>query len=201
MNTLPKPITNAIDALCNLPGIGSRSAERLVFYLLKNPAKIDQKIGQSLLNLKKNIKECSECCHFCENSKCSICKNSDRDDNLICIVETPLDLLALEKTHEFRGKYHVLHGVISPLDKIGVDDLRITKLLTRVKNNLEINEIIIATSGTTESEATAMFIREQLNYFFKGKISRLARGIPTGGDLDYLDMGTLSKAMTDRRDF
>jgi recombination protein RecR len=201
MNALPKPITDAIEALCNLPGIGTRSAERLVFYLLKNPAKIDQKIGQALLDLKKNIKECLECCHLSENEKCSICENPSRDQNIICIVETPLDLLALEKTHEFRGKYHVLHGVISPLDRVGIDDLRISELLTRVKSNPEIKEVIIATSGTTESEATAMFIREQLNSFFRGKISRLARGIPTGGDLDYLDAGTLSKAMVDRREF
>ena len=201
MNALPKPITDAIEALSNLPGIGTRSAERLVFYLLKNPAKIDQKIGQSLLDLKKNIKECSECCNLCEGEKCSICENSGRENNVICIVETPLDLLALEKTHEFRGKYHVLHGVLSPLDRVGIDDLRISELFSRVKENPEIEEIIIATSGTTESEATAMFIREQLSEFFEGKISRLARGIPTGGDLDYLDAGTLSKAMVDRRDF
>jgi recombination protein RecR len=201
MNSLPKSITDAIEALSNLPGIGTRSAERLIFYLLKNPAKLEEKIGQSLLDLKKNIKECSECCHFCESEKCNICENSSRDDHIICVVETPLDLLALEKTHEFRGKYHVLHGVLSPLDRVGFEDLRITELLNRIKNNSEIKEIIIATSGTTESEATAMFIREQLNNFFRGKISRLARGIPTGGDLDYLDAGTLSKAMVDRREF
>jgi len=201
MNSLPKPITDAIEALCNLPGIGSRSAERLVFYLLRNPAKIDQKIGQSILDLKKNIKECEECFHYSENEKCSICSSFNRESNTICIVETPLDLLALEKTHEFRGKYHVLHGVLSPLDRVGVEDLRIAELLSRVSDNSEIEEIIIATSGTTESEATAMFIREQLTPIFKGKISRLARGIPTGGDLDYLDAGTLSKAMSDRREF
>ncbi len=201
MNYLPKPITEAIEALANLPGIGTRSAERLVFYLLKNPAKIDQKIGQSILNLKKNIKECSECFHYSENEKCPICSSFNRDKNVICIVETPLDLLAIEKTHEFRGKYHVLHGVLSPLDRVSADDLRIKELLIRIESNPEIKEIIIATSGTTESEATAMFIREQLLPIFRGKISRLARGIPTGGDLDYLDAGTLSKAMVDRREF
>ena len=201
MNSLPKPISDAIDALCNLPGIGNRSAERLVFYLLKNPAKIDQKIGESLINLKKNIQECRECFNYSENSQCAICSSPTRENNLLCVVESPLDLLAIEKTHEFRGKYHVLHGVISPLDRVGVDDLRIVELLDRVQKNTEIEEIIIATSGTTESEATAMFIREQLKPIFRGKISRLARGIPTGGDLDYLDAGTLSKAMVDRREF
>ena len=201
MNSLPKPITDAIEALSNLPGIGTRSAERLVFYLLQNPAKIDQKIGQSILDLKKNIKECAECFNYSEHEKCQICSSFSREKNVLCIVETPLDLLALEKTHEFRGKYHVLHGVLSPLNRVSADDLRIAELLERVQKNSEITEIIIATSGTTESEATAMFIREQLTPIFRGKISRLARGIPTGGDLDYLDAGTLSKAMIDRREF
>ena len=201
MNALPQPILDAIEALSNLPGIGTRSAERLVFYLLRNPAKIDQKIGQSILDLKANVRECEECFHYSENKKCSICASHNRDSRTICIVETPLDLLALEKTHEFRGKYHVLHGVLSPLDRVGVDDIRFKELMERIKNSENIEEIIIATSGTTESEATAMFIREQLTGFFSGKISRLARGIPTGGDLDYLDAGTLSKAMVDRREF
>ncbi len=201
MNSLPKPITDAIEALSNLPGIGTRSAERLVFYLLQNPAKIDQKIGQSILDLKKNIKECAECFNYSESKKCPICSSFSREKNVLCVVETPLDLLALEKTHEFRGKYHVLHGVLSPLNRVSADDLRIAELLERVQKNPEITEIIIATSGTTESEATAMFIREQLIPIFRGKISRLARGIPTGGDLDYLDAGTLSKAMIDRREF
>ncbi len=201
MNTLPKSITEAIEALCDLPGIGSRSAERLVFHLLRNSNGVSEKIGKSLVELKKDLAECQDCHNYCHGEKCPICQNPTRDPRTICVVESPLDLLALERTHEFRGKYHVLHGVLSPLNRIQAEDLRLNSLFEKVKNNPEITEIIIATSGTIESEATAMFIRENLTPIFTGKISRLARGIPTGGDLDYLDAGTLSKAMSDRREF
>ncbi len=201
MNHLPQAITDAIESLCDLPGVGTRSAERLVFHLLRNSSGVEEKIGNSLLNLKKNIKECSECHNYCDLDTCAICQSLNRENKTICIVESPLDLLAIEKTHEFSGKYHVLHGVLSPLNRVGAEDLRLDSLFNRVQNNPQLEEIIIATSGTIESEATAMFINENLNKIFSGKISRLARGIPLGGDLDYLDAGTLSKAMSERRIF
>jgi len=203
MQVLPQTIADAIESLSDLPGIGSRSAERLVLSLLKNKSGLDQKIAESIGNLKKNIHECQTCFHFCEseNETCCICDDSGRDQNVLCIVESPLDLVALERTHEFKGNYHVLHGIISPLNRVLPEDLRIGELITRVQDNKDIGEIILALSGTTESEATAMFIAEQLKPFFKGKVSRLSRGIPSGGDLDYLDMSTLSRAMSERREF
>jgi len=200
MKLLPEAITTAIDALSDLPGIGTRSAERLVFSLLKNESGLEKKIGNSLAELKTCIKECDNCCHFAETELCPICENSERSDAEICIVESPMDVLALERTHAFRGKYHVLHGVISPLDRVTASDIRIESLLTRVLR-APPNEIIIALPGTTEAEATSMFLSDQLKQMgYTAKISRLARGIPSGGDLDYLDAGTLSRAMLDRRE-
>jgi len=199
--SLPKAITDAIESLSDLPGIGSRSAERLVFSLLKNASGLDQKISQSIGNLRRGTVECGICHHFAEHKTCSICANPSRDEKLLCVVESPLDLIALERTHEYKGRYHVLHGVISPLNKVSPSDLRITELFKRVQDSEGIEEIILALSGTTESDATAMYIARELAPIFHRKISRLSRGIPSGGDLDYLDMGTLSRAITERREF
>jgi recombination protein RecR len=203
MEILPTTITNAIEALSDLPGIGSRSAERLILNLMKNTSGLDQKIASALANLKKNVHECETCFHFCETKDriCVLCQQNNRDQNILCIVETPLDLIALEKTHQYKGLYHVLHGIISPLNKIGPEKLRISELIQRIKNDTNIEEIIIALAGSTESDATTMYIVQQLEPFFQGKISRLSRGIPSGGNLDYLDIGTLSRAIVDRRDF
>ena len=199
MHLLPKSITDAITALSDLPGIGTRSAERLVFGLLKNESGLEKKIGDALKNLKENLHECENCCHLAEENLCPICQDDSRSEKTICVVESPLDLLALERTHDFRGKYHVLHGVISPLDRVSAADLRIDELFDRVKKSDNLDEIILALSGTTESEATGLFLREELQKIFNGKISALARGIPSGGDLDFLDAGTLCRAMLDRR--
>ena len=200
MKLLPETITNAIEALSDLPGIGTRSAERLVFSLLKNKTGLEKKIGNSLHDLKKNIHECSLCCHFAEGVLCPICKNEDRSNMEICVVESPMDVLALERTHAFRGKYHVLHGVISPIDRVRAEDIRIEELLNRVLQTPP-TEIIIALPGTTEAEATSLFLANQLQQIgYTAKISRLARGIPSGGDLDYLDAGTLCRAILDRRE-
>ncbi len=201
MNFLPKAITIAIESLSDLPGIGSRSAERLVFTLLKNETGLDQKIAKAIFNLKESVKECSICGHFCEDEICRICSDSSRDDSVICVVETALDLIALERTGEFHGRYHVLGGVISPLNKVRPNDLRIPEFFKRIKENKEIKEIIIATGGNVESDGTAFYLSGNLSDFFQGKISRLARGIPHGGDLDYLDAGTISRAILERRDF
>lgn len=206
MNLLPQSIQNAIEALSDLPGIGSRSAERLIFSLLKNESGLDQKIAKSLGVLKENICECKNCYHFCDVSfesdgrtLCKICSNASRNPKVLCIVETPIDLIAIERTHEFKGFFHVLHGVISPLQKVGPDDLRIQELFNRLESNPEIEEIILALSGNVESDATALYLMENLPKYFKGQTTRLARGIPMGGDLDYLDAGTLSRAILDRK--
>lgn len=203
---LPESIQSAIDAFSSLPGIGSRSAERLVFTLLRNKTGLDQRMAQTLLDLQKNVTECHVCHHYCERveestqATCSICKNPARDTRTLCVVETPVDLIALERTAHYKGVYHVLHGVISPMNRIKPEDVRITELVARVMTTPP-EEIILALSGSTESEATALYIMDRLASIYSGKITRLARGIPTGGDLDYLDMGTLSRALIDRREF
>jgi len=201
MNILPQALQDAIDALSDLPGIGSRSAERLVFALLKNESGLSKRIGESLSNLQESVHRCEICGNYCDadQSQCVICQKLDRDASLLCIVETPMDLIALEKTHEYKGYYHVLHGVISPLNRVLPEDLNIASLLERDLSS--VKEIILATSGTTESEATALYLGDKLTPIFNGKITRLARGIPSGGDLDYLDVGTLGRAMMERRDF
>ena len=222
---LPSAITNAIEALSDLPGIGNRSAERLVFTLLRNETGLEQKIGEALGGLKKNIQECEQCCFYSEETLCPLCQNPERDPKQLCIVESPTDVIALERTHQFRGLYHVLHGVISPLQKVKPEDVRIPELLTRLQKHPEIQEIILALPGSTEGEATALYLRaafdkphhtlprsekdddtasfssSEASPVRDWKVSRLARGIPSGGDLDYLDVGTLTQALTDRRDW
>jgi len=201
MNILPSSINLTIEAFADLPGIGSRSAERLVFSLLKNQTQLDQKLGQSIINLKKNITECSECFNFCEkkNILCPICQNFSRDKNTICIVENSMDLIAIERTHEYQGLYHVLGGIISPINKVRPEELNIQALFDRIQKNTNIEEIILALSNNIESEATILYLIENMKKFFNKKISRLSRGIPSGGDLDYLDSGTLCRAMLDRQ--
>jgi recombination protein RecR len=207
MSSLPDPIQNAIEALSDLPGIGKRSAERLIFTLLKNQTGLDQKIAQNIGQLKSSITECENCCHFCEQQDektqnlCPVCVNVNRDQRVLCIVESPLDLIAIERTHEYKGQYHVLHGVISPLHRIRPEDLRLEALFERCQKNKDIEEVIIALAGSTEAEATALYIVEHLNPHFTGKVSRLARGIPSGGDLDYLDTNTIGRALSERRIF
>ena len=227
---LPSSLQSAIESLSDLPGIGSRSAERLVFNLLRNESGLARKIGEHLVVLKDKIIECDRCCNYTElctegipshkinhqadkprisnlepqTSLCPICQQSKRNPRLLCIVETPVDLVAIERTHEYKGYYHVLHGIISPLKRIGPDNLRIKELFNRDLSQVE--EIILATSASTESEATAMYLADKFEQYFAGserqpRVSRLARGIPSGGDLDYLDAGTLSRAIMDRRDF
>jgi len=198
---LPKSIEKAIEALSDLPGIGARSAERLVFSLLRNQTGLSEKIAEALSGLGENISECTQCHNYCETGGlCPIC-HSHREAKLICVVESPIDILAIEKTHEFRGQYHVLHGVISPMNKVGPDDLRIASLVSRLQASGETEEVILAMSGNVEGEATALYLTDQLHQLTSTKVSRLARGIPSGGDLDYLDVGTLSRALMDRSEF
>lgn len=201
MNALPKAIQEAIESLSNLPGIGTRSAERLILSLIQNKTNLDQKIASSIGNLKKNIHECKTCFHYCEGVLCPVCANENREAKQLCVLESPLDLVAMERCHEYKGYYHVLHGVISPLNKVGPDAIRIHPLIQKIKENKDIQEIIFATSSTTEGEATALYIIEEIKPFFQGRITRLARGIPSGGDLDYLDIGTIGRALLDRREF
>ena len=194
----PESINTAIETLSDLPGIGKRSAERLVFGLLKNPENnLAQKLGQTISDLG-HVQHCKICGNFCEAGQdtCAVCQDTRRNKRVLCIVESPLDISAIERIHEFRGQYHVLHGVISPLRKITPDDINIASLFERDLSETE--EIIFATNNTTESEATMLYVSQHLKPKFSGKITRLARGIPSGGDLDYLDSGTVSRAFLDR---
>ncbi len=203
MSKLPQSITDAIESLSDLPGIGNRSAERLIFSLLKNESGLDQRISKSIGELKESICECEKCFNYSNENICPICADHGRDQSILCVVESPMDLIALDRTHEFHGVYHVLHGLISPLNKVMPEQLRINQLFKKiVQENNKVEEIILALAGNIEAEATSNFIAENLkNKGFEGRITILSRGIPSGGDLDYLDAGTVGRAVRDRREF
>ena len=193
------PIERLVTELHKLPGIGPKTAQRLAYYLVRISKDDASKLAESIYTVKEKVDFCSECFDITENNPCNICSNTARDKTRICIVEEPLDVRALEKTRAYTGTYHVLHGVISPMNDIGPDDLRIDALLKRMKL-LEVEEIIIATNPNVEGEATALYIQRLLEPF-EIKITRPARGLPVGGDLEYADEVTLSRAMEGRQPF
>ncbi|MBI3983738.1 recombination protein RecR [Candidatus Microgenomates bacterium] len=195
---LPPAIQNLIDELGRLPGIGPRTAERLAFYLLRAPAAQGEALARSLSNLHQTIKFCGHCHNLSESELCDICQNPRRDQTIMAVVEEPLDVLALERTGSFHGLYHVLGGVISPIDGIGPEQLNVKSLVKRVKK-LAVKELIIATNPSIEGEATAMYLQKQLPPTIK--ITRLARGLPMGSDLEYADQITLSRALEGRQAF
>lgn len=196
---LPKSITNLIESFEKLPGIGPKTAQRLVFYLLHVPQEELDGFANNLQVLKTSTKLCSQCKNIDETDPCRICENNQRNKNVICVVEQPLDLLALENTRKYHGVYHVLHGAIAPLSNIGPDEIYIADLVKRVKGS-KIQEIIFATNPTLEGEATSMYIEKELDKIgYNGKRTRLARGLPTGGDLEYADELTLSNALEGRK--
>lgn len=199
MDIIPKTIKRAIEELSKMPGIGPKSAARVVFYLLSKPDDSASRLGESLFNLKKNLKTCHICFNYAEEDPCIICQSGDRDKSLLCVVEEPLDVIALEKAG-FKGLYHVLGGAISPINGIGPDDLRIAELISRVRENSDtIKEVIIATNPSLEGEATASYIADRLQDE-PVKITRLAHGLPMGGDLEYADELTLSRSLEGRRE-
>jgi len=191
---LPSSIERLIEEFSKLPSIGHKTAERLVFYLIKTEDSLD--LAEALLNLKKNLKQCSVCHNFSTEQTCSICSNTRREQNTICVVSQPLDVIAIEKTGLFHGTYHVLHGVISPVDGIGPDDIGVESLLNRIKNS-KPKEIILATNPNIEGETTALYISKKLENY-KGKITKLAHGLPIGADLEYADQITLGRALDNR---
>ncbi len=197
---LPASIQNLITALERLPGIGPKSASRLAFYLLRTSDDVAQDLSVALANLKANTAFCQECFNITEagRERCEICESSKRDASLICVVEEALDVLALERTGGFQGKYHVLQGVLSPIEGIGPDDLKIKQLLARVAGG-EVREIILATNPSMEGDATAQYLQGQLKQF-NLHITRLARGLPVGGDLEYADQNTLLRALSGRQE-
>lgn len=195
MQILPKGVYDLINQLSQLPSIGPKTAERLTFYLLKQ-GDINS-LGESVLHLRDNIAKCQNCTTYTDKDICDICDSPSRDDSTIIVVSSPLDIIAIEKTGLFNGRYHVLHGYISPVDGIGPDDIEINRLLIRVKDK-KPNEVIIATNPNIEGETTALYIAKKINPL-SIKVTRIAHGLPVGSDLEYADQMTLSKALDNRR--
>ncbi len=198
MAQVPKSVQNLIEAFERLPGIGPKTAQRLTYYLLHAPKEEAQKLAESAINMKEKTKICSICFNIGEENPCLICEDLGRDKTMITVVEDPLDVLSLERAG-FKGLYHVLHGVISPLENIGPDELHIRELLPRLKDG-KVKEIILATNPTMEGEATAMYIQRLISPLGV-KITRIARGLPVGSDLEYADETTLSRALEGRNDY
>jgi recombination protein RecR len=197
---LPESLQSLINALERLPGIGPKSASRLAFYFLRAPEEVAQDLSEALANLKANTTLCQECFNITEagRERCEICESLQRDGSLVCVVEEALDVLALERTGGYKGKYHVLQGVLSPIEGIGPDDLKIKQLAGRVAKG-EIREVILATNPSMEGDATALYLRGQLEPLGV-KVTRLARGLPVGGDLEYADQNTLLRALSGRQE-
>ncbi len=193
-----KSVENLINEFRKLPGIGPKSAKRIVFYLLKLPNSDVAKLSQALVEMKEKVKICKSCYNLTEEDICSICKDQSRDKKKICIVEEVSDLIIIEKTGEYRGLYHILGGLLSPIENIGPREIRIPKLLERIKED-NTEEVIMALNPTVEGESTAMYLKKILSPLGV-KITRLASGIPVGGDLEYADEVTIGRAISDRRE-
>ncbi len=194
---LPEPILRLIDSLSKLPGIGEKSATRLAFHILKSPQQYAESLAKSITDVKDKVTLCPICYSFTGDTLCDICKDEERDNSIICVVEQPADLVAIERSGEFNGKYHVLHGIISPIDGIGPEDLRIKELLSRLSEG-KIKEVIIATNTDVEGEATSLYLAKIIKPL-RIEVSRIAHGIPVGGDIEYIDEITLGKALRERR--
>ena len=192
------PVQDLIDALRRLPGIGSKSAQRLAFHLLKAPAEEAHGLADAIIAAKQKVAICKTCFNVSEGEQCNFCRDPKRDGTVVCVVEEPGDIIAVERTQEFRGRYHVLGGHISPMDGIGPDDLRIRELLQRVGAG-EVKEVILCTNPTVEGEATAIYMAGLIRPL-DVRVTRIASGLPVGGDLEYADEVTLGRALEGRRD-
>jgi recombination protein RecR len=193
------PVARLVDEFHRLPGIGPKTAQRLAYYLIRMPEEQARSLAEAVLAVKERIILCSRCFNLTEEDPCSICSDASRDQSAICIVEEPLDVLALERTHSYKGLYHVLHGVISPMNGVGPDDLKIQPLLGRLRAG-QVQEIILATNPNLEGEATAMYVHRLISPLGV-KVTRPARGLPVGGDLEYADEVTLGRAIEGRQAF
>ncbi|MBQ2890958.1 MAG: recombination protein RecR [Clostridia bacterium] len=187
------PLQNLIEEFEKLPGIGSKTARRLAYHIVNLPKEKTDKFAKAIIEAKSKIKYCSVCQNFSEDELCPLCQSEQRDRSVICVVESPKDVLQMEKTNEFKGLYHVLHGAISPMENIGPDDIKIKELMGRIATG-EVKEIIMATNPNLEGETTAMYI-SKLAKPFGVKVTRIAHGIPVGGELEFADEVTLSKAL------
>jgi recombination protein RecR len=197
---LPEPVQNLINALSRLPGIGPKTASRLTFFLLRPQDDLAHDLAEALFNLKSGTAYCQTCFNTTSAGRveCEICASATRDESLVCVVEEPLDVLALERTSGYLGRYHVLHGALSPIEGIGPDDLKIQELVNRVRGG-KIKEIILATNPSMEGDYTAVYLQRQLKSF-EVRVTRLARGLPVGGDLEYADQNTLLRALAGRQE-
>lgn len=196
-NAIPEPVTKLIEAFSRLPGIGPKTASRLTYYLLRSPDEISLTLADVLREMKAQTRLCSTCFNITVNDPCNICGNNQRDHGVICVVEEPLDVLAIERTGSYQGVYHVLHGAINPVNGIGPDDLKIRELTQRVDNG-GVREVIIATNPGYEGDATLSWIRKNELAGKNVKLTWLARGLPVGGDIEYADSVTLSRALQGR---
>jgi len=199
MNQYPASIVNLIQQLAKLPGIGTKTAERLAMYLLKTSRDEVSQLARSLLLVKDKVQLCTRCFGMSDEPLCRICSNPARDEGVLCVVEQPTDMAAIEKSGAFRGLYHILHGTLAPMEGIGPEDIRIGELLERIARD-EICEVIIATGTSVEGESTAAYLSERLKER-PVKVSRIASGVPVGGDLKYIDQVTLKRAMECRHEF
>ena len=193
-----EPVSRLIEELGKLPGIGPKSAARLAYYLLRIPEAEARALAEAIIAVKDKTVLCSSCQNITDSDPCAICTSDERDHSIICVVKEPLDILALERTGRYKGIYHVLHGVLSPMDGIGPEDLKIKELLERVKTG-SVKEVILATNPNLEGEATAMYIQKLLSPLGVW-LTRLARGLPVGGDLEYADEVTLTHALESRQE-
>ncbi|WP_042278378.1 recombination mediator RecR [[Clostridium] dakarense] len=198
MQVYTGPITRLIEEFSKLPGVGRKTAQRLAFHVINMNTNDVEALSKAIVEAKREIKYCSVCCNISDNDICSMCANKNRDASIICVVEDPRDVAAMERTRDYKGQYHVLHGVISPMDGIGPDMIKIKELIQRVGTQ-DVTEIIMATNPTIEGEATAMYIARLLKPMGI-KVTRIAHGLPVGGDLEYADEVTISKALEGRRE-
>lgn len=196
---LPKPIADLIEAFERLPGIGPKTAARLTYHLIRAPEEEALNLANAAANLKRDIVICSSCQNISDFNPCSVCSDPNRNKSIICVVEQPLDVVAIEKSRAYSGLYHVLHGRISPINNIGPDELRIKELMIRLRNN-QIKEVILATNPDMEGEATAMYLQRLISPL-KLKVTRIARGLPVGADLEYADEITLRRALEGRSNY
>lgn len=193
-----QPVAHLIDELHKLPGIGPKSAQRLAYFLLRTTEEEARALAEAILAVKERIVFCSQCQNITEKIPCAICQDEERDHGKICVVEEPMDVLALERTRGYKGLYHVLHGVLSPMEGVGPDELKIKELLDRLRNG-SIKEIVLATNPNLEGEATAMYLHRLITPL-EIKVTRLARGLPFGSDLEYADEVTLTRALEGRQE-
>lgn len=197
MNYYGNPITRLIEQLAGLPGIGGKSAQRLAFHIIHMPPEKVEALAQAISDAKKQVRYCSICCNLTDDDPCPVCANPKRDHSTIMVVEDPRDMAAYERTREYYGVYHILHGAISPMTGMGPQEIHIAELLQRIDENVQ--EVILATNPNVEGEATAMYISRLLKPLGV-KVTRIANGVPVGGDLEYVDQVTLSRALEGRRE-